>query len=64
MPVESYPPQVGEDVNLNRVHKLAAIYMWTQVYVVKHGRLLGVINLDSSLGKLKREEVPITFGLD
>nr|CCA21872.1 Chloride Channel (ClC) Family putative [Albugo laibachii Nc14] len=64
VPVESYPPQVGEDVNLNRVHKLAAIYMWTQVYVVKHGRLLGVINLESSLGKLKREEVPITFGLD
>uniref|UniRef100_H3HDZ4 Uncharacterized protein n=1 Tax=Phytophthora ramorum TaxID=164328 RepID=H3HDZ4_PHYRM len=31
IPVESYPPQVGEDVNLYRVHKLASISSWTQV---------------------------------
>lgn len=52
-------PQVGEDVNLSRVHKLAAMYMWTQVYVVKQGKLMGVINLEQSLGKVKKEEVPV-----
>jgi hypothetical protein len=33
--------------------------MWTQVYVVKCGKLLGVINLDSSLTKLRQEEAPV-----
>ncbi|KAL4085916.1 hypothetical protein PRIC1_014541 [Phytophthora ramorum] len=61
IPVESYPPQVGEDVNLYRVHKLASISSWTQVYVVKFGKILGVIHLDSSLTKLRAEEVPIHF---
>ncbi|GAB9470045.1 hypothetical protein Gpo141_00007301, partial [Globisporangium polare] len=59
IPVESYPPQVGECVNLCRVHKIAAMSMWTQVYVVKNGKLLGVINLDSSLNKLRSEEAPV-----
>ncbi|KAG1691275.1 hypothetical protein DVH05_027138 [Phytophthora capsici] len=59
IPVESYPPQVGEYVNLYRVHKVASISSWTQVYVVKFGKLLGVIHLDSSLTKLRTEEVPI-----
>jgi chloride channel 2 len=57
--VESFPPQVGEDVNLNRVHKIAAMYLWTQVYVVKQGKLLGVINLESSLTKYRKEEAPV-----
>ncbi|KAG4247216.1 hypothetical protein PC116_g5023 [Phytophthora cactorum] len=61
IPVESYPPQVGEDVNLYRVHKLASISSWTQVYVVKFGKLQGVIHLDSSLTKLRKEDVPIRF---
>ncbi|KAG7385595.1 Dipeptidyl peptidase 2 [Phytophthora pseudosyringae] len=61
IPVESYPPQVGEDVNLYRVHKLASISSWTQVYVVKFGKLQGVIHLDSSLTKLRKEEPPIRF---
>lgn len=59
VPVESYPPQVGEDVNLNMMHKIAAIYMWTKVYVTKHGKLLGEVNLDTSLSKVKEEEVPV-----
>lgn len=59
IPVESYPPQVGEDVNLYRVHKTASISSWTQVYVVKFGKLLGVIHLDSSLTKLRTEEAPL-----
>lgn len=46
-------------MNLSRVHKLAAMYMWTQVYVVKQGKLMGVINLEQSLGKVKKEEVPV-----
>lgn len=50
---------MGEYVNLSRVHKIAAMSMWTQVYVVKSGKLLGVINLDSSLNKLRSEEVPV-----
>lgn len=41
------------------MHRLAAMYMWTQVYVVKHGRLLGVVNLDSSLNKVRTEEAPV-----
>ncbi|KAE9027855.1 hypothetical protein PF010_g1775 [Phytophthora fragariae] len=61
IPVESYPVQVGEHVNLYRVHKLASISSWTQVYVVKFGKLLGVIHLDSSLTKLRKEEPPIHF---
>ncbi|KAG3118582.1 hypothetical protein PI125_g2789 [Phytophthora idaei] len=61
IPVESYPPQVGEDVNLYRVHKLASISSWTQVYVVKFGKLQGVIHLDSSLTKLRKEDIPIRF---
>jgi hypothetical protein len=59
IPVESYPPQVGEDVNLNRVHKIAAMYMWTKVYVTKHGKLLGELNLETSLNKVRKEEVPV-----
>ncbi|RLN93574.1 hypothetical protein BBJ28_00021563, partial [Nothophytophthora sp. Chile5] len=59
VPVESYPPQVGEDVNLYRVHKMAAMFAWTQVYVVKLSKLMGVINLDSSLTKLRTEETPV-----
>lgn len=51
--------QVGEDVNLNRIHRLTAMYMWTKVYVVKHGRLLGVVNLDQSLNKVRGEEAPV-----
>ncbi|ETN16243.1 hypothetical protein PPTG_06424 [Phytophthora nicotianae INRA-310] len=56
VPVESYPPQVSEDVNLYRVHKIAAMSAWTKVYVVRLSKLLGVINLDSSLTKLRSEE--------
>jgi hypothetical protein len=55
--------QVGEDVNLNRIHRLAAMYMWTKVYVVKHGRLLGVVNLDQSLNKVRGEEAPVLEAL-
>jgi hypothetical protein len=44
---------------LYRVHKLASISSWTQVYVVKFGKLLGVIHLDSSLTKVSKEEAPI-----
>lgn len=51
--------QVGECVNLSRVHKMAAMSMWTQVYVTKGGKLLGVVNLDSSLNKLRQEEAPV-----
>uniref|UniRef100_H3GRX4 Chloride channel protein n=1 Tax=Phytophthora ramorum TaxID=164328 RepID=H3GRX4_PHYRM len=58
VPVESYPPQVGEDVNLYRVHKTAAMSAWTKVYVVRLSKLLGVINLDSSLTMLRTEEDP------
>ncbi|KAF1333565.1 Chloride channel, partial [Globisporangium splendens] len=50
---------VGEAVDLSRVHKTAAMCMWTQVYVVKCGKLLGVIKLDSSLTKLRQEEAPV-----
>ncbi|OWZ06243.1 Chloride Channel (ClC) protein, partial [Phytophthora megakarya] len=59
VPVESYPPQVSEDVNLYRVHKIAAMSEWTKVYVVRLSKLLGVINLDSSLTKLRTEEDPV-----
>ncbi|KAJ8576224.1 hypothetical protein ON010_g2981 [Phytophthora cinnamomi] len=59
VPVESYPPQVSEDVNLYRVHKIAAMSSWTKVYVVRLSKLLGVINLDSSLTMLRTEEDPV-----
>ncbi|KAG7384638.1 Dipeptidyl peptidase 2 [Phytophthora pseudosyringae] len=56
VPVEGYPGQVAEDVNLYRVHKTAAMSAWTKVYVVRLSKLLGVINLDSSLTMLRTEE--------
>ncbi|TMW55903.1 hypothetical protein Poli38472_008551 [Pythium oligandrum] len=59
VPVESFPPQVGENVNLSRVHKIAAMYLWTKVYVVKYGKLLGEVHLESSLNKVKQEEAPV-----
>lgn len=46
-------------MNLSRVHKTAAMNMWTQVYVTRCGKLLGVVNLDSSLTKVRHEEVPV-----
>lgn len=55
--------QVGEDVNLNRIHRLAAMYMWTKVYVVKHGQLLGVVNLDKLLTQVRGEEAPVLEAL-
>ncbi|EEY58765.1 Chloride Channel (ClC) Family [Phytophthora infestans T30-4] len=55
IPVQSYIPQVGEEVNLHIVHKVASMSNWTQVYVVSLGRLLGVIQLDASLLLLRRE---------
>ncbi|POM63741.1 Chloride Channel (ClC) Family [Phytophthora palmivora] len=52
---------VGEDVNLYLMHKRASISSWTQVYVIKFGKLLGAIHLDSSLTKVRKEAVPIHF---
>lgn len=50
---------MSEDVNLYRVHKIAAMSSWTKVYVVRLSKLLGVINLDSSLTMLRTEEDPV-----
>ncbi|KAG6622289.1 Chloride Channel (ClC) Family [Phytophthora cinnamomi] len=65
-PLELGPPfhdyaftSVSEDVNLYRVHKIAAMSSWTKVYVVRLSKLLGVINLDSSLTMLRTEEDPV-----
>ncbi|KAF4321730.1 hypothetical protein G195_005029 [Phytophthora kernoviae 00238/432] len=49
IPVQTYVPQVGEEVNLYQVHIVASMSCWTQVYVVALGKLLGVIHLDASL---------------
>ncbi|KAJ0396946.1 hypothetical protein ATCC90586_008880 [Pythium insidiosum] len=54
---------VGENVNLNRVHKIAAMYMWTKVYVVKNGKLMGEVNLDQSLNVVRREEAPVLLSM-
>ncbi|KAL4130553.1 hypothetical protein PRIC2_006549 [Phytophthora ramorum] len=59
IPVQSYIPQVGEEVNLHIVHKVAAMSNWTQVYVVSLGKLLGVIRLDASLLALRSEGCPV-----
>ncbi|KAG6615927.1 Chloride Channel (ClC) Family [Phytophthora cinnamomi] len=55
VPVQSYIPQVGEEVNLHIVHKVASMSNWTQVYVVSLGKLLGVIHLDASLLALRTD---------
>ncbi|GMF44624.1 unnamed protein product [Phytophthora fragariaefolia] len=47
--------QVGEEVNLHIVHKVASMSNWTQVYVVSLGKLQGVIHLDASLLALRTE---------
>ncbi|KAG2841524.1 hypothetical protein PC129_g2275 [Phytophthora cactorum] len=59
IPVQSYIPQVGEEVNLHIVHKVASMSNWTQVYVVSLGKLLGVIQLDASLLSLRSESSPV-----
>jgi hypothetical protein len=51
--------QVGEDVNLFRVHKIAAMSAWTKVYVVRLSKLVGVLNLETSLSMLRTEEDPV-----
>ncbi|KAE8882288.1 hypothetical protein PF005_g1020 [Phytophthora fragariae] len=55
VPVQSHIPQVGEEVNLHIVHKVASMSNWTQVYIVSLGKLLGVIHLDASLLALRSE---------
>ncbi|KAL3657383.1 hypothetical protein V7S43_017702 [Phytophthora oleae] len=59
IPVQSYIPQVGEEVNLHIVHKVASMSNWTQVYVVSLGKLLGVIHLDASLLLKRSESCPV-----
>ncbi|ETN01191.1 hypothetical protein PPTG_17602 [Phytophthora nicotianae INRA-310] len=59
IPVQSYIPQVGEEVNLHIVHRVASMSNWTQVYVVSLGKLLGVIQLDASLLSLRSESSPV-----
>ncbi|GMF10712.1 unnamed protein product [Phytophthora lilii] len=51
--------QVGEEVNLHIVHKVASMSNWTQVYVVSLGKLQGVIHLDASLLSLRNESCPV-----
>ncbi|KAG7385594.1 Chloride Channel [Phytophthora pseudosyringae] len=58
IPVQSYIPQVGEEVNLHIVHKVASMSNWTEVYVVSLGKLLGVIRLDASLLALRSTTCP------
>ncbi|KAG1691274.1 hypothetical protein DVH05_027137 [Phytophthora capsici] len=59
IPVQSYIPQVGEEVNLHIVHKVASMSKWTQVYVVSLGKLLGVIHLDASLLSRRSESCSV-----
>ncbi|OQS00314.1 Chloride Channel (ClC) Family [Thraustotheca clavata] len=49
LPVDLYPPQVGYMVPLDKVYELSCLYMWTQVFVVKEGKLLGFVVMDASL---------------
>ncbi|KAF0683796.1 Aste57867_24180 [Aphanomyces stellatus] len=49
VPINTYPPQVGYYVPLSKVYVLSCVYMWTHVFVVKEGTLVGVISMDSTL---------------
>ncbi|KDO34869.1 hypothetical protein SPRG_00929 [Saprolegnia parasitica CBS 223.65] len=49
LPVDTYPPQVGYMVPLSKVYVLSCLYMWPQIFVVKEGKLQGVLFMDSTL---------------
>ncbi|EQC41403.1 hypothetical protein, variant [Saprolegnia diclina VS20] len=49
LPVDTYPPQVGYMVPLSKVYVLSCLYMWPQIFVVKEGKLQGILFMDSTL---------------
>ncbi|OQR92905.1 Chloride Channel (ClC) Family [Achlya hypogyna] len=51
LPVDTYPPQVGPLVSLDKVYVLSCLYLWTQIFVVKEGVLQGAVFMDATLAQ-------------
>ncbi|ETV85499.1 hypothetical protein, variant [Aphanomyces astaci] len=56
LPISTYPPQVGYFVPLANVYVLSCVYMWAQVFVVKEGKLVGLLCMDATLNTLHGDD--------